>query len=265
MADTPFEPRRFRSAASHYRAGRPAYAGLLIARVARFTGLNPGARVLDLGCGPGLLSEALAPSANEVIAIDPEPEMLSAVRALGIRNVRTILGSSRDLGPQLGRFRLAVMGRSFHWMDRPETLRRLDGLIEPGGGVALFGTDHPAVPENAWIEPFKRLRRQYEAGGDEMRPNRRPDWVRHEGMMLKSAFRSVEELAVIECRRVPAQSLVDRALSMSSTSPEHLGDRVDAFAAAIADAVRPYVSDGMVTEVVRSEALIGFRLGEAPS
>ena len=52
-------------------------------------------------------------------------------------------GSSRDLGPDLGTFRLAVIGRAFHWMDREETLRRLDAIIEPAGAVVLFGADHP--------------------------------------------------------------------------------------------------------------------------
>ena len=55
-----FQPRRFRSAAPHYLAGRPPYAPRLIRHVAHFTGLAPDARVLDLGCGPGMLAGAFA-------------------------------------------------------------------------------------------------------------------------------------------------------------------------------------------------------------
>jgi len=40
-----FEPRRFKTAAAHYLAGRPAYARRLIARV---TGLTPLARPTPL-------------------------------------------------------------------------------------------------------------------------------------------------------------------------------------------------------------------------
>ena len=82
MADAElFQPRRFRTAAQHYLAGRPAYAPRLIRHVARFTGLAPEHRVLDLGCGPGMLAGAFAPLAGEVIAMDPEPEMLRIAEA----------------------------------------------------------------------------------------------------------------------------------------------------------------------------------------
>src|SRR6516162_11522159 len=66
MADAQlFQPRRFRSAAAHYLAGRPAYAPRLIGHVARFVGLGLDDRVLDLGCGPGVLAGAFAPLAGE--------------------------------------------------------------------------------------------------------------------------------------------------------------------------------------------------------
>src|SRR4051812_14926490 len=122
---TPFDPARYRSAAAHYERGRVPYAPALIRRVAAATGLGAQHRVLDLGCGPGPLARALAPLVAEVVAIDPAPEMLDAARALAgpAANIRFLAGSSYALGPELGRFHLVVMGRSFHWMDRVETLR----------------------------------------------------------------------------------------------------------------------------------------------
>jgi len=69
--------RRFRSAAQYYLAGRPFYSSLLIRRV---VGLNATHRVLDLGCGPGQLAAAFGPFVGEVIALDPEPEMLEIAR-----------------------------------------------------------------------------------------------------------------------------------------------------------------------------------------
>ena len=167
---TGYEPaRRFRSAASHYLAGRPAYAGLLVRRVATLVGLGPGDRVLDLGCGPGVLARAFSTLAGEVVAMDPEPAMLHVAQAYcaELGNVRFVAGSSDDLTLALGRFRLVVMGRSFHWMDRAVTLRRLDSLVEPGGAVVLFHTGHAPVPVNAWTEHFHELRRRYRGDADE--------------------------------------------------------------------------------------------------
>lgn len=262
--ETQFQPGRFRSAAAHYQAGRPGYAPLLIRRVARLCGLSPTSRVLDLGCGPGLLAVAFAPLAAEVVAMDPEPEMLTKVAEQGVPNVTPRLGSSYDLGPGLGRFRLTTMGRSFHWMDRADTLQRLDELLEPGGAVALFDTIHPEVPDNAWAAEFKELRRRYTDDDLPRARHRSPGWARHEAMLLDSPFRQVEIAAVIEHRRVPAESLVDRALSMSSTSPVRVGERIEAFTKEIATLATSWAVDGVLTEVVESRALIAFRPGEQP-
>jgi SAM-dependent methyltransferase len=238
---------------------------LLIRRVAGLCGLLPGSRVLDLGCGPGLLAAAFAPLAAEVVAMDPEPEMLARVAEQAVPNVTPRLGSSYDLGPELGRFRLATMGRSFHWMERADTLRRFDALLEPGGAVALFHINHPEVPENAWVEDFRALCRRY--ADDESRPvrHRFPGWVRHEAVLLDSPFGHVEAAGVLERRSVPADSLIDRAFSMSSTSPERLGDRLGAFTEEISVLIEAKAVNGMLREVVESHALIAFRPGEQPS
>ncbi len=148
-ATIPFEKRRFRSAAEHYRKGRPPYAAALFDRVAARVGLRQDHAVLDLGCGPGQLALGFARLAGTVTAIDPEPEMLriaaDAAAEAGYP-IRFIEGSSYDLGPALGRFRLTAIGRAFHWMDRADTLQRLDGMIEAGGALALFADRHPEVP-----------------------------------------------------------------------------------------------------------------------
>src|ERR1700746_3215282 len=134
----PFDPDRYRSASVHYERGRPPSAPALIRRVAEVTGLGTQHRVLDLGCGPGPLARSFAPLVREGGAVDPSPEMLSEAGALAGKaaNIRFVAGSSYDLGPALGQFHLVVMGRSFHWMDRVDTLKRLDRMIEPRGPAA---------------------------------------------------------------------------------------------------------------------------------
>ncbi len=253
----PFLPHRFRAAASHYLAGRPPYPPRLIARVATLTGLESSGRVLDLGCGPGQLARAFAPLAAEVVAVDPEPEMLRAARqGAGTLPIRFLQGSSYDLGPGFGRFHLAVMGRSFHWMDRADTLRRLDQLIDPGGAVVLFGDTHPELPENAWRPAWRDALAPFR---DPEREHHRAGWVRHEAILLDSAFAQLDLVAAFDRRLSPIASLVERALSMSSTNPSTGQDQGEALQAAIVEALGPFVVDGMVTEVVQSYALIATR------
>jgi SAM-dependent methyltransferase len=251
----PFEPHRFATAAAHYLTGRPPYAPRLLRHVAALAGLGAADRVLDLGCGPGQLAAGFTGLAGEVLAVDPEPAMLRIAEQLAGKTgkVKFRQGSSYDLGPDFGRFRLATMGRSFHWMDREETLRRLDRLTEPGGAVALFSDRHADLPENAWREPFRAMVRHF--GGENPAKGR----FRHTEVLLNSAFSALDAVSVIERRQVTVESLVDRAFSMSSTSPGKLGERAGPMAAALRAVLGTCGVDGFVTEVVAVWALVGRR------
>jgi SAM-dependent methyltransferase len=254
----PFEPRRFQTAAAHYLAGRPAYAPRLIARVVELCSLGAAHRVLDLGCGPGQLAAAFAPFCAEVLGIDPEPEMLRLARQNARPNASWLEGSSYDLGPDIGKFRLVVMGRSFHWMDRVDTLRRLDEIVEPGGAVALFKDSHPDLPENAMRQQFRALLDAYAPAGDYRGP-RAAGWVPHASLLLDSVFSMLEEISVIERRAATVDMLVDRAFSMSTTSRSRLGDRAAALEADIRALGARLAPTGHFTEVVATTALIARR------
>ena len=154
------------------------------------------------------------------------------------------------------------MGRSFQWMDRVETLRRLDEMIEPGGAVVLFNSGHRDAPEMDWIAPYRALVHHY-AADDESHVKRQPDaWVGHEAILLGSAFSVLDEVAVVERRQVPVEQLVRRALSRSSTTPERLGPAASKFAAEIETLLRPMATDGTLVEVIATYALIARRAGD---
>jgi ubiquinone/menaquinone biosynthesis C-methylase UbiE len=147
--ESPLPQRRFRSAARYYLSGRPSYSSLLIRRVVDLCTLNATHKILDLGSGPGQLAVAFAPFVQEVTALDPEPEMIEIARknaSSGHFQIKFVQGGSYDLGPQLGRFQAATIGRAFHWMDRAATLNLLDAIIESNGAVVLFNDSHPEVP-----------------------------------------------------------------------------------------------------------------------
>jgi SAM-dependent methyltransferase len=258
----PPEPTRFHAAARYYLRGRPPYAAAVIRRVAQLCGLDATHRLLDLGCGPGQLALAFAPLVGQVVGIDPEPEMLRVARheaaAAGLR-IDFRLGSSQDVGPDLGAFRLAVIGRAFHWMDRPDTLARLDRIIEPGGAVVLFGHGHPKIPDNAWSETYERLVDRYAEADAAKAAWHAPGWLLHEAVLLDSPFPHLERVSVIERRVTPVERFVDRAMSLSTVSRGLTGARADDLARAVREALAPFARDGTVAEVVESEALIARR------
>jgi SAM-dependent methyltransferase len=256
-----FDPRRFRSAAAYYVSGRLPYPSRLIRRVVDLCAVDGRCRVMDLGCGPGLLAVAFAPFAREVVAIDPEPEMLRIARerAAGAGVALTLVeGSSYDLRPDLGRFRLVTIGRAFHWMDRKETLQQLDSMIDPEGTVVLFGDHHRDLPDNRWNREYEALLDRYGPGARSA-PWHTPAWLCHEAVLLDSPFDLLEGVAVVERRQTLVEVFVDRALSRSSTSPDRLGSKVDTLMGEVRELMGRFARDGLVTEVVEYSALIARR------
>jgi SAM-dependent methyltransferase len=257
----PFEKHRFRAAAPYYLQGRPPYAPALIRRLAQVCRLGRESRVMDLGCGPGQLARALAPFVGAVTAVDPEPEMLRIAASSGAEeaaNIRFIEASSKDIAPAWGRFDLVVIGRAFHWMDRLLTLQLLDQVIVPGGAVALLGTDHPQVPDNAWVEAFDSIIDRLSAGDSARAKRKSSGWQSHEAVLLGSAFSRLERIAAWERRQTPLKTFLDRARSLSSVSGK-IEELAGKAALELHAALAPYSTEGTISEVVESKATIAWR------
>jgi hypothetical protein len=122
-------------------------------------------------------------------------------------------------------------------MDRQPTVRRVDGIIEPGGAVVLSDQGHPPVPDNRWCRVFEELVDRYAAGDAARAVRRSPDWPRHEAVLLDSPFPSLERFSVIERRQTPLGRLVDCVLSLSSVSRDRIGALVDDLAREVRQAL----------------------------
>ncbi|MGO9066192.1 MAG: class I SAM-dependent methyltransferase [Myxococcaceae bacterium] len=219
-------------------------------------------RLLDLGTGPGVVAIAFAPYVGSVLAVDPEPEMLrvarEAVRAASVA-VAVCEGSSETLGPGWGGFRAVTLGRSFHWMDRAQTLRRLDRLVEPAGAVILFNDELADAPENAAMRAWWTVIDRY-SEDDPVRAERRsPEWPDHETVLRASPFSRIDRLVHLHVYPVTVEGLIHRALSMSSTSASRLGPRTEAMVADIHGALLPFAATGEMLESMEWTAIVARR------
>lgn len=258
----PFIADRFSSTVSFYREHRLRYPLRLIEEVKRCSSLPDGGRVLDLGCGPGFLAIAFALTGHSVLGIDPDEAMLGGAHeeaeAVGAR-VEFRQGSSYDLSPALGTFDLVTMGRSFHWMDRPATLRALEELVRPGGAIALFGDDHEKTRENGWKDVVKAATEEFAPAGAFSHRRRDGGWDGHVALLLDSSFCDVERYGVWERRTLTLAEIIGRGLSMSGTAPDALGERRAAFEAALTTRLSALSPEGRFTEVVEYYAVIARR------
>ena len=263
MSEPPFEPRRFRSTVPYYARYRLHYPAELIARVAETVGLAPGDGVLDLGCGPGLLALPFAQAGMRVVGIDPEPDMLAAAReaaeAAGV-SVDFWQGSSFALPGDLGPVRLVVMGRSFHWMDRSETLHQLDRLLPKDGAIALFEDDHPRTAENAWLRAMGEVGKRFGSHEAEHRVAAlKSEYRTHVSYLLDSAFAHLVRVGVYVRRAITADDIVGRAFSLSMLSPEKLGERAPAFESDLRAALAEVSPEGRFTEIAELAAIVALR------
>jgi SAM-dependent methyltransferase len=170
-------PRASQSRASQPGASQPSYSYVDPRLAALYDALNPPdastafylslagpppARILDMGCGTGLLACEFAARGNDVTGADPAAAMLAVARARpGGHRVRWVQADAAGLATP-ARFDLIVMtGHVFQLLlddrDVRAALEALAGQLAPGGRIA-FETRNPAVRE--WQEWNPRDTRQ---------------------------------------------------------------------------------------------------------
>lgn len=258
-------PRQFKGAAEFYLPFRSDYPSQLVEWVVERCGLSSRSRVLDLGSGPGLLAKLFAPFVAEVVAVDPEPGMLAvAQKNLGQyrSKVRLVQAAAHELQDNLGRFDIVTIGRAFHWMNREQTLVRLEELTNPGATVALFRDPSLKLPQNRWRTAFDDTFAAFATSEAARDGAQSAGSAIDEEHLLLSAFRRLERMSLVHHRTLTIDHLVGRAYSMAGTSPEDLGDRRGDFESALRSALLPFSQDGYLLEVTEPQALLGRRSAE---
>jgi SAM-dependent methyltransferase len=127
-----------------------------------YADLPPGARVLDAGCGPGLVAEAFLEAGHEVTGVDLSTEMVARARARCARfgaRARFEQRSVFELQPSAP-FDAAVSRLVLHHVEDPlRFLRHQTALVRPGGVVVA--SDHTTDPEPGpaeWHQEIERAR-----------------------------------------------------------------------------------------------------------
>jgi len=105
--------------------------------VAALLAPQPGERILDLGCGDGVLTARLSASGAQLVGADASPELVAAARA---RGVDAHVVDAHALAYE-SEFDAVFSNAALHWMRRPEeVLRGVRRALRPGGRfVAEFG------------------------------------------------------------------------------------------------------------------------------
>jgi SAM-dependent methyltransferase len=125
--------------AARYRRIRPFFHHKITSEIREFSGLQGFRRVLDVGCGTGQSSVALAEIAETVIAIDSAPEMLH--HALLRPNIEYRQGMAEQLDFADGEFDLVSVGSALHWFDQRRFFPQCRRVLNESGLLAVYN-DH---------------------------------------------------------------------------------------------------------------------------
>lgn len=129
----------FGEVAETYDDVRPSYPDELLDRLIDLVGLGDRARVLDIGCGTGLLAASFVARGHRVLGIEPSADMARVARRkfTGNLDFRLHLVDFHAWSPGQERFDLAVAGQSWHWMDPETRFAHASRALRDDGHLAL--------------------------------------------------------------------------------------------------------------------------------
>ncbi|MCC3763487.1 class I SAM-dependent methyltransferase [Glycomyces sp. TRM65418] len=247
----------FGAAASAYAEHRPDYAQ---AAVRWALEPAPGPRVLDLGAGTGKLTATLIAMGVDVVAVEPDPAMLTELRR-SLPGVDAQSGSAEAIPLPDASVDLVLAGNAMHWFDMAVAGPEIARVLAPGG--ILAGLWNVIDDEVEWAAGLARV-----SGGAAIGPRDTPASWRTETADMHlpkngapARFGSPEQASFPHGQRRTAESLVatlaTRAGMLVMPDPEReaaLG-RIRAYLA-----TRPETADGEFTLPMQTAVLRVQRL-----
>lgn len=142
----------FDQEAERYDRSRPTYPDAVIDEL---LGPEPGGLdVLDVGCGTGIASRAMAGRGAKVVGVEVAPRMAEIARRHGIH---VEVDAFEDWDAAGRTFDLITSAQAWHWLDCLSPPRRPLRCCDRAAGCACSGT--PGASPMIWPTPWRSCMR----------------------------------------------------------------------------------------------------------
>ena len=138
-----------------------------------------------------------------------------------------------------------------YWLDPEPARTALDRAVAARGRILVCHASSVSDGRNPWLEAFSAVRDRWK--------DDRPPHERH-AFFAGGPFVPSGTISVEGTYAVPVERFADRLLSMSTSSPERLGDEVPTMKSDMRAALAPFAADGVIQDVVEAEAEVFERV-----
>jgi SAM-dependent methyltransferase len=138
----------FNEVADEYDRHRPTYPDVLIDRACKVAGIEPGAPVLEVGCGTGQLTRSVVARGLRVTAVEPGLQLITRAREhlADAGEVQFVNARLEEAALPRAHFQAVFSAAAIHWIDPDVSWHRAADALIDGGTLALisyFGLEEP--------------------------------------------------------------------------------------------------------------------------
>lgn len=153
----------YSTVAQAYDRTRPRYPEALLQQVWGLAQLPPQARILELGCGPGIATTAFAAQGFSMVALEPSPEAVAIAQhnCQSYPDVKIINSTFEEYAIAPTSFDGVLAASSFHWVAPEIRCQKAAAALKPQGKLILLW-NVPPQPHQAVCEALRAIHEAHE-------------------------------------------------------------------------------------------------------
>ena len=183
----------FNESPQQYDRSRPTYPEKLYTELWRLAELREKPEVLEVGCGTGQASGALATRSASLTCVEFGANMAEVARTklAAYPAAHVIVSKFEDWDAADHRYDLVFASSSWHWINPDVRYAKAASILKPGGSLAVVHSDH-VYPEDfdPLYEPIQRVYAEVTGSRREVKREAIP----HPGVLDRNDLNHIEEL-----------------------------------------------------------------------